>query len=1565
MEQIIRDQVYHQITFFEFEEIFQALQAGGIQESDYKNFGLFRDSELATFTGISLKKRLEKNRELFDFVKKSHEYGYDNDLLEQKFSSSGSKLKNEKWHQLDFVDVLKFHHEAEELNKKTKISFNEIISKNKLKIWDRPQKENAAGKRKRHIIIFNKNQEDVLLTANFKIEGGGIKSLSEKYVKITGNKSKKTTSVSVGRVNLSIHIQPEHNKVTFTKITYRHDNKTSLGAELFIAVVPSEPLLMETFKSCYIVDPKAEVIRIQFHGGKFIIGDGIERQHIQLHNKQIVEYLPDQQLVIEPLPESFDDEDHLYFQLRLSESETLIPFSLVNEIPESVPISSERIWKLKREHQQDFEYVNNRLIWGNQEFYISQEFRQFYEWELKWIDSSLKCGELISGELLPPDEELEISDNLKEAYSRFINYFSSKSSVPSLCYLSSELKKRAREYIKSYIEEIETFQEGQPAGKKGKDLFKLGTLITPQGLYLTPFHPLMISYQLQLYEVVAQEEVEHTILSRLKPDAIVPYLYGNRDELLRPYPHNGASEWLEYRSIKQISVSDSNKYLNKVILDKLKQFQEHFNFLFLQNSKAPLKINIINIENDHEIVHGILQYFVEQIKSSGINSIKPIEVSLYRNSIDESAFDTFSKIQTTEELHSVFGISLSKIQEYEASDVLRAIQNHLFYFKREEGQEFEYAHITFYKMNAQEKHAILPMDDMITGMALGGLYSFVPSMKGRENYRSGFGVKYQPVDSDNLLLNTAISFNELCANLRNGGHDSYQKRVTIVSRTTTADEKYLKRIYQASHWVTFVDSNVDLDFFMNVEKELMVIHYSDQYSSSTKYDAITVTNKTDQYKTVIREFLNEKKVETNEENIKQAIQAFNTFNGEWLLRIVGNRENYSKEKLSIVSGIKYMLAYFDHQDILWVPISLEEILRVAGAASLNKSDGIFTAKNLNAHGVHSDDLLLLGMENNKEHINFHFYPVEVKYGYNGTSVLDKAKDQVKKTKQLFLNNIINNSEHPFSAKFYRYFFVQLFLSNANKLNISKFWAEKNYKIPEEVITKLLDDDFNITTAHEQHIGKGAVLLFQHNVFHRSAVLEDEVTIITLPIQDGSNGIVNSVQDLRNRIQQQNSDFIKENLLSSQYIDHSKKTAEKVLTSDDANHKDKISDHDSISFNEVETDNQAKKEEACVPIIKQTTDEDFQNIRILLGKAENSNHNVYWEFGNSELPNRHILISGKSGQGKTYFMQCLLLELSKYGITSIVIDYTEGFLPNQLEPEFKQFLDSKLIQKIIYTEQFPINPFKKNVRDIGGISLPENDTDVAERIKSVFSSVYHSLGIQQLNAIYEATLSGLKKYGEKMNLDYLKNCLQEDPSNYAKTALSQIRPLIDRNPFSQEGSLKWNEILNEKGKVFIVQLTGYPRDVQLIITEFILWDLWNYSLRFGQKHIPIPVLMDEAQNLDHSENSPSAKIMTEGRKFGWSGWYATQFLKSQLHVDEIARLQNAAQKIYFAQPEQEIAYVASSLTSDPAEKRHYESKLASLKKGQCIVHGPTALSDKNLTAPIPTIVNITPLSERIN
>ena len=1564
MEMIKQEQAHQQVTFFEFEEIFSTLAKGTIEDKDYQKFAVFKDEELATFKGNKQKERLSANRELYEFVRKIHDFGLDAEELEKKFTPEGaSKLKREDWQEINFADVNRFHQDYLDLHKKASINLKELTVKEGLHFWDKPQKETAAGERKRHLVIFNpEGKEEVHLNAAFSIQGGNVKSLSNKYVKVPP-KFKKNVEISVGKINLSAVIKTESNQPTFVRLSYKHDDKSTLGVELFIVVLPIEPYVLDAFKTTYLIAPNKCLIELQHEDNELSFGQGYNKKSMEVYEENAtVDCGIDDELTILPQPEAYNDEEEMKVNIRLTENGTIIPIILKNELPESTPINGARIWKLKREQQRDFEWINNRLRFGNREFYLSPEYKNLFEWEYQWIENGLRCAVVESDVLVP--EEVSISDELREAYSRFLTYFKIKKGIPSLCYYSDELVKRAEEYLNAFIQEIKSFEEGHEAGKRGRDLFKLGTVMGNNVIKFTPFHPVMVAFQLKLNDLLLNEEVDNSILQRLKPDGLVPYIYNERDQLYRPDNQNIALEWMDFKPVNQVSVSDANQYLAKVIEDKIQQFEGHFGYLFSEYSKAPLQINLINIENDHETFRGIVNWMLERIRSKGPEGLKAVEVTLYKEEGQDSAFDNFSRIESVEEFQTKFNINLGAKQQHEPQDILRFIREKLFYYKKEIGEEYKYAHISFYKMQAQERYALQSMDEMLSGLAINGLYTTVPSMKSNENYKSGFGVKAYAVEEENLLTQTAYYFNELCANLHNGGNNTYRKGEAIFSRTTSADEETLEEIFKSSYWVTFVDPSFDLEFFNDYEQNLVVIHYSDQYSSSSRYDAITVTDKSQQYHFVIEEFLKEKQVESKKENVESTIKAFNTFNGEWLLRVIGSKGHYSREKLSIISAIKFSLAYFEHRDILWVPISLEEVLRVAGAVNLKKADGIFTAKNLGVKGVHSDDLLLIGLEQVENDVMMHFYPVEVKIGANKNDVLEKARKQVKHTKKLINDALTTNS---FASRFYRNFFAQLYISNANKILKSRFWEEKNYELNNKVVEKLLKDQFIISNGIESSIGEGAILSFQRDAYHRSAKLDEGITLLSLPEFDGYSGLIQPMEDMKNWIQETEGDFIKEELLSHKYTGACSEVESASSFSSEKNELE--ADVEVEAKPEFIDSNEVTKEKIdnTIEVLEETKEREPQKLeesRILIGKAENSNREIYWEYGNKGLANRHLLISGKSGQGKTYFMQCLLLEKSKQGIPSIVIDYTEGFLPNQLEDEFVQAMGTKLQQKIVYSEQLPINPFQKNERDIGGITLPESNTDVAERIKSVFAAVYSTLGVQQLNAIYEGTLNGLDKYGDDMSLIKLRECLEEDGSSYAKTALSQIRPLIDRNPFSHENTINWKDVVDSNGEIFIIQLTGYPRDVQLMITEFILWDLWNYSVRFGNKNNPMPVIMDEAQNLDHTEKSPSARILQEGRKFGWSAWYATQFLKSQLATDELARLQNASQKVYFAPPEQEISTIATSLSNDSSEKKEWENRLSTLKKGQCIVHGPVLQVNGELSQPTVTVVDIISLSERI-
>jgi DNA phosphorothioation-dependent restriction protein DptH len=348
-------------------------------------------------------------------------------------------------------------------------------------------------------------------------------------------------------------------------------------------------------------------------------------------------------------------------------------------------------------------------------------------------------------------------------------------------------------------------------------------------------------------------------------------------------------------------------------------------------------------------------------------------------------------------------------------------------------------------------------------------------------------------------------------------------------------------------------------------------------------------------------------------------------------------------------------------------------------------------------------------------------------------------------------------------------------------------------------------------------------------------------------------------------------------------------------------------------------------------------------RIFLGKGINAGRAVYWEFGHSELPNRHILIFGTSGMGKTYTIQALLCELGRYGQNSLIVDYTNGFEADQIEKFTDQFLRPK--QHRVQLDPLPINPFRQQKTIIGGKEYPEKSAATAMRIMSVFASVY-GLGDQQKSALYQAIKDGVDAVGGEMKLDNLVFTLnQYAEKGYMKeqalSLLSKIVPFVDGSPFGPEHPDSWKRLYEDKeNKVHVVQLVGCGKEFSKLITEFTLIDLYWFARGSGTALQPKVIVLDEIQNLDHTQEGPIANLLTEGRKFGIALILATQTL-SNLGKDERDRLFQASHKLFFKPADTEIRSHAQILENATGEKAEtWTKRLALLKKGECYSLGPS-------------------------
>lgn len=398
----------------------------------------------------------------------------------------------------------------------------------------------------------------------------------------------------------------------------------------------------------------------------------------------------------------------------------------------------------------------------------------------------------------------------------------------------------------------------------------------------------------------------------------------------------------------------------------------------------------------------------------------------------------------------------------------------------------------------------------------------------------------------------------------------------------------------------------------------------------------------------------------------------------------------------------------------------------------------------------------------------------------------------------------------------------------------------------------------------------------------------------------------------------------------------------------------------ISFHDT-----TKEEIGAENKLAQFNTEKLENngVSVNLGLSFNQSERINWNFTDPKMSNRHVLITGKSGQGKTYAIQGMFMELAKQNVPVIIFDYTGGFLPSKLEKEVQQQLGEKIQQQVVRKDKLKVNPFKIQEMELEGFIIPESAVDVSARIRDILVHVYN-FGEQQGAAIYVACKNGIEKYKEKMNFNHFKDELLALGTKEAKSVFNKIISFLDYDIFDTENESDWENILYNDGEVTIFQLSlVQSKDMQIAITEMILWDMWYYSVKNGSEEKPFAVVLDEAQNLSFGDEAPTTKILTEGRKFGWSGWFATQFLKGQLKPEEINRLQQAALRIYFKPADDEIQSMANSIDPEKKDINRWIKQLKDAQKGECVVIGDGVYGETKQKT-VPVTIKVPSIGERV-
>ena len=1145
-------------------------------------------------------------------------------------------------------------------------------------------------------------------------------------------------------------------------------------------------------------------------------------------------------------------------------------------------------------------------------------WKKYLDWEDAFIKNECSYIEYeyneLTGEYEAKYERFELPNRVQETLTQIFAYYKNHNTIPSLCKMNDDLRILYKNYWNAVVSSINSIPNNRGLVPKEYYLTKLGivSVSSRKRLYFSPFHPLLVAYALEYDNQYDDKEESAFAKKLLSPFYLIPYLYYN-DYVQRPYTDKEIGEihnWLSYEDVKCKPQERTNDITTKMVWTKMEAFIKHFNYLF-QNKDCPIIISTIGIADDTNVIKGVVEFIRKQYS----DGVQKIELHEYVDNLMEETFlEKLNRLDsidaTMRELESL-NLKLESKGEYTSQEIIHQLFTRVSFYKHAlspTNGQIGYSHIAFYQMDTGSEFIRQVTSELRTELSFNGLISIPSTYKKKDAYIIGYGtsgVKEQL----GYLYPMTTALNTLYANEIHEGSGVFSNNICLAKRFKFSESGLLKSIYDNANWVTFINPEVDINFFY--KQNLYVVHYTDQYTINAKYDSITVTKHVDQYENMLRKSY--EKYALSEERFQHfnetMMDYFNCLNGSWMLDIVKKSEDQIREKMSIVAASIAMLRFMSrNKNVHWIPVSLEEILRVTGSIGLPQ-DYVFTKKSLGAKGAMSDDLLMIGLDATDEtDIQLYLYPVEVKFSKN-SSMAGKAGKQVSQTFLQLKEHLFGNAN--FTKNIYRTFFASQFLTNAEKLNANGLLSDDEYQEIENFRFELLNLRYSLKEKLPvKEMGSAAIVSFYSHATHSlSTSLVDNVPVCEVHFSE-LECFQFIAEPENNHMKFLETDLIMIDTDTLNAIDNPiaiapTKDTENPIVLTEIEDEDVFADIktvSSVATGEISSNNNSTK--AVVEGDTKTTnvnfpdseqkvkmecnqENTFHSIKIHVGHSLSGHREVVYEPNNTKMvshPNMGII--GTMGTGKTQFARSVIAQFSKESINNVggkpvgmlVFDYKGDY-------KDKEFLDA--VDGTCYKFNYPFNPLKLVVNDeVEGMNLP---AITADRIADSFAKAY-GLGLKQQSNIKQVIIDTYKDAGitkEPSSWEKPVPTMEQVIEKYFDTydsndkAFALFDKLRDYTIFTTDNSncVSLFEWLNS---VRVIDLTLYPDDTKKVIVSLIL-DLFYAEMRQlggskqenGFRELRAMIMVDEAHQFLKKDFNSFRSIISEGRMFGVGMILSTQ------------------------------------------------------------------------------------------
>ena len=1449
-------------SVFSFRQLYTSIAHD--DEIDLRPLGLFNDIGLADMDRPQhIRRRLEDNRTLHEtFDRVTHHYP--DEIAERLGISESFESKHfeetsaVKWPDLD-LQVIKNELAEQESSTLELLGF---VSESCTVVGPRNKSETATGKRRKSLVLVVKpNSEVVDLTIEFMGD-----DLAQSQVKVEHNKNVTLAST------VSIKKSKNRRRVLFaTPVTdspemfrIRLDrSQTSERFEFSILLVNEGQFYVSGFENTFLInthdDPDKRFVLLQTDERELLINPEISARYALKDNNHSILRLEHGTVDYDTM---YEESDIVTFNVA-SQGHT-VRFNVEGEMSQqslTLPLLMDegRFNRLFDDsYNGTFLRDKQRVVIDNKETNVIAARLRMLDVEQQFVDDKLLCyGDDESSR--PVAKIRDVAPELFQAFTKLASYFKTRCTIPSLASWGPEMIDVSGEYIAAYQKFLQGIELGKSVDDSVRDVMKLGVASFEKRQFLTPFHPLILSYFRHLAIEITRDddnqsfrEVPSVTRRRLNPRGLLPYIYSAVHEYCYTQAVDENAYWLEVVPQEQ----SSYEYVTRLTKEKIEEFVKTFDELFKDGTDAPLLINSVNNGENREVFVGILEYF----RDSGKESEK-IHVNLYDEQITETEFDRFAELGTYSQIKKQYRLDKGKAKE-NADSIIDLLRSRLTFskFRLADADEQAYAHLTFFRNNQKVERVSIDVDNHISGVACDGLLNGEASCSENQNYYTGFGLKnVETAELPHLELARLVGTLQQPLIATN---ETYNANSAIRLAVNDTFRELLERSYASSLWVTIIDPKVTLKFFEKT-KDVVLIHFSDQYTNSAGYDAITVTKQTDLYREVLRHGSDE------------AVGEFNAFNGEWLLKMVTANDKIRREREGIVGAWKLMSALVAKSEITWVPLSVAEMIRVSGNIGLRMSDGDFARyhKDKTNTGRISDDVLFAGFRDG----NLYLLPIEVK---TGSGDFTKAHEQAKNLREYLVQRLFGPIT--LEGKIYRSLLIRQVLMQVEKYELYEVFPKDYFAELHENREEWLRGEFLVAELDNYPAAIVIGHLDSESCFETTNSEADGIATLRLPSSYLETFLNTPRAKLEARILEDNFPNIPQKFFlgKGQSTSDEKSTVGLDVAFPVSN--------DTPEFLAVQQPSSSSTDpEVELPVSKPSIAL-RESLTIEFGTDVKTKSKVLWEPTNtSKVLNPNTAIIGTMGTGKTQFTKSLVTQLIRNQeanvdgkpIGVLILDYKADYV----KPDFVEATNAKVLELF----HLPFNPFA-----LFG-NKPMLPMHTASQFRATISKAF-GLGSKQQQRINSLVIETYEAAG----------IFKNDPTTWTKPAptLNDVWAAFNAQEKVEEDSLyaALAELVNfeifepDKNKaqslydmidgVTVINLSGYDQVIQNLVVALTLDLFYAQMHQNGSSKIEDPhrqltkfVLVDEADNFMKQEFPGLRKLLKEGREFGVGTILSTQEL----------------------------------------------------------------------------------------